>query len=370
MASDTKTKKKKAENGLQTKANKKQLIMRTGAALNLLAVLAGIILPLYNPGSPIKNRKKVMTVNSHDISADEFEYFLSNEISRYVNYYGGSYFADKKNMSDLLNYVSEEITFYYAFLDWAEENGYGQSQEQKDAVTAKLQESKSQFENEEKYREYLDSIYATEKVLFDTECMFDSLNDFYDHLTDPVNGPYAESARKLAEDPESFNIYGAKHILFLLNEQTDGEGRTDEQTKALAEEVLKQIRDGADFDELMKEYGEDPGMAEHPEGYTFTDGEFVEEFYNATAAMEIGEVSGLVRSSYGYHIIKRIEPDIDEAAQKIVMKLYGTEIDSHVAAADVKLSRGFDSIEYNDFRISAVYPADTAGTGNAEQDAS
>ena len=366
MASDTKTKKKKSENGLQTKANKKQLIMRTGAALILLAVLAGIILPLYNPGSPIKNRKKVMTVNSHDISSDEFEYYLSNEISQYVYYNGGAYFADKKNMSDLLNYVKEEITFYYAFLDWAEENGFGLDQERKDAVTAKLQESKAQFESEDKYLEYLDSIYATEKVLFDRDCLFETINAYYVYLTDSVNGPYAESARKLAEDPESFNIYGAKHILFLF----DKEGRTDEQTKALAEDVLKQIRDGADFDELMKEYGEDPGMAEHPEGYTFTDGEFVEEFYNATAAMEIGEVSGLVRSNYGYHIIKRIEPNIDEAAQKIVMKLYGTEIDSHVAAADVKLSRGFDSIEYNDFRISSVYPADTAGTGNAEQDAS
>lgn len=357
MASDARNKKKITESsadGRRMKASRKQLAMRIGAAIILLAVLAGIIIPLYNPGSPIKKHNKVMTVNSHEISSEEFEYFLSNEISQYVYYNGGSYFADKKNMSDLLNYVSEEITFYYAFLDWAEENGFGLSQEQKDAVTAKLQESKSQFESEEKYREYLDSIYATEKVLFDTECMFDTLNNYYDHLTDPVNGPYAQSANKLAEEPESFSIYGAKHILFLFDE----EGRTDEETKALAEEVLGRIRDGEDFDELMKEYCEDPGVTEHPEGYTFTEGEFVDEFYNATAALEIGETSGLVRSDYGYHIIRRIEPDRSEAVQKIVMKLYGTEIDSRVAAADVKLSRGFDSITYNDFRISEAYPAE------------
>lgn len=354
MAEGKKKKKRNDETAGEPSGRKKKgrLAIRIGAALLLLAVVAGVVLPLYNPGSPIKSRKKVMTVNGHDISADEFEYFLSGEIVNYVYIYGGNTFADPAGMSDLLNYVTQEISFYYTFMDWAEESGYGITQEQKDEVRAKLDESKNSFETEEEYQEYLRSIYATEEVLYDTECMFQCLNTFYDHLNDPENGPYAESAKSLAEDPERFNIYGAKHILFMFEE----EDRTDEETKALAEDVLKRIRDGESFDDLMAQYSEDPGLASYPDGYTFTTGEMVDEFYNATAALSIGETSDLVESTYGYHIIRRVEPDRDEAVQKIVTTLYGADIDSRVAAAKVTTSRGFDQIKYTDFQIGKDYP--------------
>ncbi|MBQ5342705.1 MAG: hypothetical protein J6Z24_04510, partial [Oscillospiraceae bacterium] len=46
------------------------------------------------------------------------------EILDYAYYYGGGYFADKNNFAGILDYVTQEITFYYAFLDWAAENGY------------------------------------------------------------------------------------------------------------------------------------------------------------------------------------------------------------------------------------------------------
>ncbi|MBQ7900625.1 MAG: peptidylprolyl isomerase, partial [Clostridia bacterium] len=61
------------------------------------------------------------------------------------------------------------------------------------------------------------------------------------------------------------------------------------------------------FNSLVEQYGEDPGMASQPEGYLFTKGQMVEEFETAAYALKVGAVSGIVESSYGYHIIKRVE---------------------------------------------------------------
>ncbi len=357
---ESKKKKKNSDAASETagKKNKGKLAVRIGAALLLLAVVAGVVLPLYSPGSPIKSGKTVMTVNSHDISADEFEYFLSNEILSYVYSNGGSTFADSANMNDLLDYIVNEISFYYVFQDWAEETGNGITEEQKEEIRTRLNESKDGFETEEEYQEYLDGMYVTEDVLYSTECLFECLNNYYNYLTDPEEGPYAASAENLADDPETFDIYGAKHILFLF----DSEDRTDEETKALAEDVLARIKLGEDFDELMNEYTEDPGIAVYPDGYTFTTGEMVDEFYNGTVALEVGEVSDLVESAYGYHIIKRVEPERNEVVKKIVMILYETEIDSRVAAATVSTAKGFDQIKYTDFQIGKDYPPDADST--------
>jgi foldase protein PrsA len=80
-----------------------------------------------------------------------------------------------------------------------------------------------------------------------------------------------------------------------------------EEIENKAKEVLKSIRDGADFDELMNKYGEDPGAKEMPEGYTFGKGEMVKEFEESAFSMKAGEVSDLVKTVYGYHIIKVVE---------------------------------------------------------------
>lgn len=98
--------------------------------------------------------------------------------------------------------------------------------------------------------------------------------------------------------------------------------------KAVAESVLKQIKGGADFDELMNSYSEDPGLTQ-ADYYVFTDGEMVEEFETATKKLKVGQVSNLVKSEYGYHIIKRI----DIPAEYIKMMYTDEKVNQHIDSA-------------------------------------
>lgn len=105
----------------------------------------------------------------------------------------------------------------------------------------------------------------------------------------------------------------AKHVLIMTQDaDTGAELKGDELAEAetLANEILERAKNGEDFDALIEEYGEDPGMASNTDGYFFTDGEMVTEFEEATKSIQPGEFT-LCKSSFGYHIIQRLA--IDEA---------------------------------------------------------
>ena len=102
----------------------------------------------------------------------------------------------------------------------------------------------------------------------------------------------------------------AKHILISTKDK-NGNDITDEaelkKIKDKANAVHATALSGADFDELIKKWGEDPGMASNPDGYVFTYGEMVEEFEKTAFALKDGEISAPVKTQYGWHIIKKIK---------------------------------------------------------------
>ena len=82
----------------------------------------------------------------------------------------------------------------------------------------------------------------------------------------------------------------------------------DAPVEERAAALIARIQAGEDFDTLMFEYSEDPGLASHPGGYIFTDNVMVDEFFEAARNLAIGEVSGPVETMHGIHILQRVEP--------------------------------------------------------------
>lgn len=97
----------------------------------------------------------------------------------------------------------------------------------------------------------------------------------------------------------------ARHILLATTGKSDAEKA---QIKAKADDLLKQLRAGADFAALAQKNSEDPGSAAKGGDLGWVvRGQMVKEFEDATFALQPKQISNLITTQYGYHIIQVLE---------------------------------------------------------------
>src|SRR5437588_2020659 len=144
-----------------------------------------------------------------------------------------------------------------------------------------------------------------------------------DALKAKVNVPAADVERTYNNNIEQYTTpeqVRASHILFKIEgaspeaspapaEKAPGQAEKDDAAvKAKAESVLKQAKTGADFAELAKKYSQDEASAKQGGDLDyFGRGRMVPEFDEAVFAMQPGQISDLVKTQFGYHIIKLVD---------------------------------------------------------------
>lgn len=96
-----------------------------------------------------------------------------------------------------------------------------------------------------------------------------------------------------------------------VNKKVSKNPKTKSEAHDLAKEVLKEAKDGKNFEKLIEKYGNDPGMTQSPDGYLVVPGQMVQEFEKAAFDLKEGKISDIVTTSYGYHILKRYKIDED-----------------------------------------------------------
>ena len=89
-------------------------------------------------------------------------------------------------------------------------------------------------------------------------------------------------------------------------------------TEAEANEVLQKLKDGGDFAELAKQYSKDPSKARGGDLGYFIKGQLMPEIEDACFKLQVGQLSDIIKTKFGYHIIKltdRIEPRVVELSE-------------------------------------------------------
>jgi peptidyl-prolyl cis-trans isomerase C len=94
----------------------------------------------------------------------------------------------------------------------------------------------------------------------------------------------------------------ASHILLAV--PRDASLKKEEEAKAKMEDILKQLKNGADFAELAKKESSCPSASHGGDLGFFTAKQMVKAFSDVAFSLKVGETSGIVKTNYGFHIIK------------------------------------------------------------------
>lgn len=253
----------------------------------------------------------LLTVNGEDVRADVFCYLLGNACAQtqqnlYLNY-GGASLSDLPDASAQLLERGVQLSIYHTLArQKAAELGCLLTDDQREEIKAAMDETDL---------EHIAPLWdlTDEGIQFASE-----MNYYSDNLLAAVT--HEPSTQELDEYLESQGVFSVKHILLMTVDQATQEPLPEEEIagkKTEAEGLLAQLQAAEDmpakFDELMNEYSEDDGLATNPDGYVFTkDDSLVGGFREAALALKEGEMSGIVETDYGYHIMLR-QPLTDEA---------------------------------------------------------
>ena len=173
-------------------------------------------------------------------------------------------------------------------------------------IDAKVQEVKGQFPTQDAFEKALKDRSMTVES-FKTDARNDlSVNKVMETAVASVPGPSdAEAKDFYAKNPDKFKQteqVRASHILVRV--PSDADAKTRARAKAEIDGVLKQVKSGGDFAKLAQQHSQDGSAAQGGDLGFFPRGQMVPEFDQVAFSLPVGQVSGIVTTQFGYHILK------------------------------------------------------------------
>jgi len=327
-------------------------------------VEADLTQPIYTFCSGLPEDGTAVTVNGTAVTNGMYFYYLVANCYQLATYYaqfGASPDFSVQEVADALKEQTKNYVTYYAVLrEVCAQHGAALSPEDAKALETILADTAA--EEGLTPEQLLQSCGLTEAELrytFETSYLFDALQA-------AVAGREPTQA-ELEEYVADQGIFSCKHILLktVTEDQKDEAGNVTQtkdaynaERKALAEDLLSQIQAEGDnaealLDSLAEQYSEDgrkeDGTLAAPEGYTFdSTSSLVDGFREGTLALQVGE-TGLVETSYGYHVILRLPVDTSAYQEDWPAWYTSNLVTAQAEQADAQVSPEIESLDLADF---------------------
>ncbi|MHB1392841.1 MAG: peptidylprolyl isomerase [Clostridia bacterium] len=279
-------------------SKKYKLLLVSLTFVVLAAFLAGCGMVRVNP--EVDNNTIVAKVSGEEVKKEEFNKMYGIFKAQYEQQFGtevweqevdGRKFGDvaREKLLDML--VDEKLQ-----MKKAAELGITVTD---DEVNGEVEKAKKYFDSEEKFNEFLKG--QSMDLEYFKQSVKKELN--INKLTDKLTGNLAVTDEEVKSYYDShqneFLSVKASHILL--------------DTKEEAEKMLVRVKAGENFAELAKQNSKDPSAKENSGNLDyFRHGDMVEPFEKAAFALKPGEISEIVQTDFGFHIIKVEDSKLDK----------------------------------------------------------
>ena len=276
----------------------------------ILALILSMIITISLIGCSNNNDKAIATVNGQDITLGNYEKLLALNKSSMEAYYGSEIWTkeieDGKTYEDTLKeMVLESMITSEVVYQQAQKEKVSPTDEQ---IKEQIDSFNDSIKNDKEYKAQLKDMGIDEEFLKYQFARDLSNANLQEKFESDVKISDSEMKKYYDENKDDYytDTVTASHILLKTIDDEGNELSDDKkkEAKKKAEEALDKVKNGEDFAEVAKEYSQDSSASNGGELGTFGRGKMVKEFENAAFSMKAGDISDIVETEYGYHIIK------------------------------------------------------------------
>ena len=303
--------------------------------VKLLPLILALVLLLCG----CRKSETVLTVGGEEVSYDVYRYFYLNYKAENEDY------TEEEIHEKAVDAISMDI----ALTLLAETQKVSLDKSDKKSVDEYVEAAIANYGGKEAYREALEKNHLNDELFryFYSQQLLET--KLREHMYLEMNNIIKSDDETVEADIKE-NFMAAKQGLIRHDN-----GKSDEENRSLAEDILKKAQSGEDFDTLIKEYSEDTtALTDYV--YYFTYGQLVEGFEKAVLDTGIGKLCEYVaESESGYHVIMRmplddeyIDTHFEELRDAYKARSFNDMRKTLTESFEVERSKDFDTIDFNE----------------------
>lgn len=209
----------------------------------------------------------------------------------------------------------------------------------KDELDKEVGAFQKQFPNADQYKQWLAKMNFTEESIrtqFKKRMMVGALLD--KAIASKVQVKEEEAKTYFEENPDKFRVeesVRARHILIKLDKSADEKAKS--AARKTLTDIKKKILSGEDFAELAKAHSQGPSGPRGGDLGYFKMGQMVKPFEEAAFKLAVNEVSDIVETRFGYHLIKVLDhkfpasPKFEEVKEKTIKMVRDARIRTQIS---------------------------------------